>query len=37
VEEGGDTRAGRWAGSDKTECGIHLDHATPATEVGGDI
>ncbi|HZC16096.1 MAG TPA: phosphoadenylyl-sulfate reductase [Caulobacteraceae bacterium] len=37
VEDGGDTRAGRWAGSDKTECGIHLDHATPATEVGGDI
>jgi len=37
VEEGDDTRAGRWAGSDKTECGIHLDHATPATEVGGDI
>jgi phosphoadenosine phosphosulfate reductase len=30
VEEGGDTR-------DKTECGIHLDRATPATEVGGDI
>ncbi|HEX4198291.1 MAG TPA: phosphoadenylyl-sulfate reductase [Caulobacteraceae bacterium] len=37
VEEGEDTRAGRWAGSDKTECGIHLDHATPAIEVGGDI
>jgi phosphoadenosine phosphosulfate reductase len=37
VEEGEDTRAGRWAGSDKTECGIHLDHATPAVEVGGDI
>jgi phosphoadenosine phosphosulfate reductase len=37
VEEGADTRAGRWAGSDKTECGIHLDHATPSVEVGGDI
>ena len=37
VEEGDDTRAGRWAGSDKTECGIHLDHATPSVEVGGDI
>jgi phosphoadenosine phosphosulfate reductase len=37
VEEGQDTRAGRWAGSEKTECGIHLDRATPATEVGGDI
>jgi phosphoadenosine phosphosulfate reductase len=24
VEPGGDPRSGRWAGSDKTECGIHL-------------
>jgi phosphoadenosine phosphosulfate reductase len=24
VEAGGDARSGRWAGSDKTECGIHL-------------
>ncbi|ESQ81157.1 phosphoadenylyl-sulfate reductase [Asticcacaulis sp. YBE204] len=24
VEEGQDARAGRWAGQDKTECGIHL-------------
>ncbi len=24
VAEGEDARAGRWAGSDKTECGIHL-------------
>jgi phosphoadenosine phosphosulfate reductase len=23
VESGGDTRAGRWAGSSKTECGLH--------------
>jgi len=37
VEEGDDTRAGRWAGSEKTECGIHLERATPAVEVGGDI
>jgi phosphoadenosine phosphosulfate reductase len=25
VEAGEDARAGRWAGTDKTECGIHLD------------
>jgi phosphoadenosine phosphosulfate reductase len=37
VEDGEDIRAGRWAGSDKTECGIHVEHATPALEVGGDI
>jgi phosphoadenosine phosphosulfate reductase len=24
VEPGADARAGRWAGSDKTECGLHL-------------
>ena len=24
VEPGEDARAGRWAGSDKTECGLHL-------------
>ncbi len=24
IDEGEDLRAGRWAGSDKTECGIHL-------------
>ena len=27
VEEGEDTRAGRWAGSQKTECGIHIARA----------
>ena len=37
VEEGGDLRAGRWAGSGKTECGIHTPRATPDIEVGGDI
>ncbi|HEX2801449.1 MAG TPA: phosphoadenylyl-sulfate reductase [Phenylobacterium sp.] len=38
VEEGQDSRAGRWAGSDKTECGIHLAHAPDALiNVGGDI
>ena len=26
VELGEDARAGRWAGFDKTECGIHLDY-----------
>ncbi len=35
VEAGQDARAGRWAGQDKTECGIHVPHATPS--VGGDI
>jgi phosphoadenosine phosphosulfate reductase len=37
VEDGGDTRAGRWAGQDKTECGIHVERGAPALEVGGDI
>lgn len=39
VEEGQDVRAGRWAGQDKTECGIHVERATPAgdLEFGGDI
>ena len=37
VEDGQDERAGRWAGSQKTECGIHMPHATPSLEVGGDI
>jgi hypothetical protein len=32
-------RAGRWKGQDKTECGIHVERATPPVdiEVGGDI
>ena len=38
VEEGADVRAGRWAGQDKTECGIHVARAPGAVEnVGGDI
>ncbi|HEX6859101.1 MAG TPA: phosphoadenylyl-sulfate reductase [Caulobacteraceae bacterium] len=38
VEDGGDIRAGRWAGQDKTECGIHVARATSLpTNVGGDI
>lgn len=38
AEEGENTRAGRWKGMDKTECGIHLARAPGAvTNVGGDI
>lgn len=38
VEDGEDVRAGRWAGSDKTECGIHVTRAEPEpVEIGGDI
>jgi phosphoadenosine phosphosulfate reductase len=38
VEDGGDVRSGRWQGSDKTECGIHVARAPGAvTNVGGDI
>lgn len=39
VEEGDDVRAGRWAGSEKTECGIHVVRAPEPSnnEVGGDI
>ena len=39
AEEGEDVRAGRWAGSDKTECGIHLTRADggPDGDVGADI
>jgi phosphoadenosine phosphosulfate reductase len=32
-----DLRAGRWAGSDKSECGIHTPRAAPPADVGGDI
>ncbi len=34
--ESEDLRSGRWAGSEKTECGIHMSRA-PAVDVGGDI
>jgi phosphoadenosine phosphosulfate reductase len=38
VEDGQDERSGRWAGSEKTECGIHTARAPGAvTNVGGDI
>lgn len=38
VDPGQDVRAGRWAGSEKTECGIHVARAPGAVaDVGGDI
>jgi len=38
VEEGADVRSGRWAGSQKTECGIHTARAPGAApDLGGDI
>jgi phosphoadenosine phosphosulfate reductase len=38
VEAGEDVRAGRWADSEKTECGIHVARAPGAvSNVGGDI
>lgn len=38
AEEGEDVRAGRWAGSDKTECGIHVTRTDgPSGDVGADI
>jgi phosphoadenosine phosphosulfate reductase len=38
VDEGKDVRAGRWAGSEKTECGIHVARAPGAVaNVGGGI
>ena len=38
VEDGQDARAGRWAGSEKNECGIHVARAPGAmANVGGDI
>jgi phosphoadenosine phosphosulfate reductase len=38
AEEGEDVRAGRWKGSQKTECGIHLARAPGSVaNVGGDI
>jgi phosphoadenosine phosphosulfate reductase len=38
VNEGDDLRAGRWAGQDKTECGIHVARAPGLPDnVGGDI
>ena len=37
--ESGDVRSGRWAGSEKTECGIHVSRlpSESSVDVGGDI
>jgi phosphoadenosine phosphosulfate reductase len=36
--DGEDLRSGRWAGSEKTECGIHTPRSiVPSMDVGGDI
>jgi len=38
AQDGDDVRAGRWAGQEKTECGIHVARAPGvAPNVGGDI
>jgi len=38
VEEGGDVRSGRWAGSQKSECGIHTARAPGAAPfLGADL
>ena len=36
VQDGQDVRAGRWAGQDKTECGIHMEPASqrPGADLG---
>lgn len=34
VEDGEDDRAGRWRGSDKTECGIHFRDGRPMRQTG---
>jgi phosphoadenosine phosphosulfate reductase len=36
VRSGEDPRAGRWAGSSKTECGLHIIQAAPQS-VGGEV
>lgn len=33
VKEGEDERAGRWSGSSKTECGIHIQAPSPSSEL----
>ena len=39
AQDGDNVRAGRWAGSDKSECGIHVSRAgsSEPVQVGGDI
>jgi phosphoadenosine phosphosulfate reductase len=36
VETGDDLRSGRWAGSEKTECGIHTSRTSVAAEAAAD-
>jgi len=35
VEDGQDVRAGRWQGSQKSECGIHVARAPGVSVIGG--
>ena len=37
TDEGGSARSGRWAGSEKTECGIHTSRARPSARSGEDV
>jgi phosphoadenosine phosphosulfate reductase len=37
TEAGADVRSGRWAGSEKTECGIHTSRARPSALSGEDV
>ena len=37
TEAGGDVRSGRWAGSEKTECGIHTGVAPTSGAIGDDV
>ena len=37
TDDGSDVRAGRWAGSEKTECGIHSSQNAPAAPLSDDV
>ncbi len=37
TQDAGDVRSGRWAGSEKTECGIHTGRASPSVASGDDV
>ena len=37
TQTGEDVRAGRWAGSEKTECGIHTSRPRPSAAAGEDV
>jgi phosphoadenosine phosphosulfate reductase len=37
VEDGADARSGRWAGSEKIECGIHTPRASESGATPGDV